>query len=136
MGNFNAHARQVRNNRVSIPERVGAFHSALASYCALTNQKFKATCARFAKFYWITKAPPPTSIGLRVINNRRDFEGPDAQSWQLIGAIDALQRERNGFLHRLRRFEVRRIREKYRGRRKASKAELAALYSADFIQMK
>lgn len=136
MGNFNAHARRVRNIRVPIPARVAAFHSALSSYCVVTHQKFQETRARFAKFFWITKTPPPTNVGLRVVNSSRDFEGPDAQSWQLIMAIDALQRERHDFLHRMRQFELRRVREKCRGRRRASRKEFAGLYAPDFLYLK
>jgi hypothetical protein len=133
MGKFNAQARRVRNIRLPIQVRVIAFHACIGSYCWLTRQKFQATRERFAAAYWITKTPPPTVVGLRVRHIRTEFEQPDAQSWFLIQAIDALQRERHDFLHRLRRFEQRRIREKFRGRRRASRAELDALYSPDFL---
>src|SRR5205823_14158835 len=132
MGNFNAQARRVRNIRLPIPVRVAAFHECISRYCSLTRQKFQATRERFAAAYWITKMPPPTVVGLRVRHVRSEFEQPDAQSWFLIQAIDALQRERHDFLHRLRRFERRRIREKFRGKRQASRAELDALYALEF----
>jgi hypothetical protein len=133
MGQFNAQARRVRNIRLPIPVRVVAFHACIGSYCRLTRQKFQATRERFAVAYWITKTPPPTVVGLRLRHGRREFEQPDAQSWFLIQAIDALQRERHAFLERLRRFERRRIREKFRGRRRASRAELDALFTPDFF---
>lgn len=136
MGKFNAHARRVRNIRLPIPVRASAFQSCLLRYCHLTRQKFQATRDRFAAAYWITKTPPPTVVGLRVRHGRREFEQPDAQSWFLLQAIDALQRERHEFLNRLRRFERRRIREKFRGRRQASRAELDALFAPDFIVVK
>jgi hypothetical protein len=98
--------------------------------------EIQATRARFAAAFWITKTPPLTVVGLRVRHFRDAFEEPDAQSWFLIQAIDALQKERNDFLHKLHRFERRRIREKFRGRRKASRGELDALYAADFIFVK
>jgi hypothetical protein len=47
-----------------------------------------------------------------------------------------LQRERHDFLHRLRRFELRRIREKFRGRRRPARAELDALYAPDFLSVR
>jgi hypothetical protein len=133
MGKFNAQARRVRNIRLPVPVRVVAFHACLGSYCWLTSQKFQATRERFAAAYWITKTPPPAVVGLRVRHIRTEFEQPDAQSWFLIQAIDALQRERHDFLHRLRQFELRRIREKFRGRRQAARAELDALYAPDFL---
>jgi hypothetical protein len=133
MGKFNAQARRVRNIRLPVPVRVVAFHDCLGSYCWLTSQKFQATRERFAAAYWITKTPPPAVVGLRVRHIRTEFEQPDAQSWFLIQAIDALQRERHDFLHRLRQFELRRIREKFRGRRQAARAELDALYAPDFL---
>jgi hypothetical protein len=136
MGNFNAQARRVRNIRLPIPVRVRAFHVCLGSYCQLTRQKFLAARERFAAAYWITKTPPPTRVGLRVRHFSREFEQPDAQSWFLIQAIDALQRERHDFLHRLRRFELRRIREKFRGRRRPARAELDALYAPDFLSVR
>lgn len=137
MGKFNAQARQVRNIRLPIPVRVSAFHGCLSSYCSLTRQKFQPTRERFVAAYWITKTPPPTIVGLRVRHFRSEFEPPDAQSWFLIQAIDALQRERHDFLHRLRRFERRRIREKLlHGKRHASRAELEALYAPDFLFVK
>ena len=136
MGKFNAQARRVRNIRLPIPVRVVAFHACVGSYCWLTRQKFQATRERFAAAYWITKTPPPTVVGLRVRHVRSDFEPPDAQSWFLIRAIDALQRERHDFLDRLRRFERRRIREKFRGRRRASRTEMEALHSPDFISVR
>ena len=39
--------------------------------------------------YWITKAPPPTTVGLRVRHVRTEFEQPDAKSWFLTQAVDA-----------------------------------------------
>ena len=136
MGKFNAQARRVRNIRLPIPVRVVAFHACVGSYCRLTRQKFQATRERFATAFWITRTPPPTVVGLRVRHLRSEFERPDAQSWFLIMAIDALQRERHDFLDRLRRFERRRIREKFRGRRWASRAVMEVLYSPDFISVR
>ena len=72
-------------------------------------------------------------VGLRVRHVRTEFEQPDAQSWFLLQAIDALQRERHDFLHKLRRFERRRIREKFRGRRQPARAEVDVLYVPDFL---
>src|SRR5437870_898732 len=136
MGNFNAQARRVRNIRLPIPVRVVAFHACLGSYCWLTRQKFQATRERVAAADWITAAPPPTIVGLRVRHVRPEFEQPDAQSWFLLQAMDALQRERHEFLDRMRRFARRRIREKFRGRRRASRVELDALYSPDFLSVR
>jgi len=136
MGHFNAQARRVRNIRLPIGVRVAAFHTCMSRYCSLTRQKFQATRERFAAAYWITRTPPPTVVGLRVRHLRSEFEPPDAQSWFLIQAVDALQRERHAFLDRLHRFERRRIREKFRGRRRASHAQLDALYAADFLFVK
>jgi hypothetical protein len=136
MRKFNAQARRVRNIRLPIPVRVSAFHECLASYCSLTRQKFQTTRERFATAFWITKAPPATVVGLRIRHLSSEFQQPDAQSWFLIQAIDAMQRERHEFLSRLRRFERQRIREKFRGRRRASRAELEALYAPSFIFIK
>lgn len=133
MRKFNAQARRVRNIRLPIPIRVVAFHACLASYCSLTRQKFQATRERFAAAFWITKTPPPTVVGLRVRHFAPEFAQPDSESWFLIQAVDALQRERHAFLNRLRRFERRRIREKFHGRRRASRAQLDALYTPDFV---
>jgi hypothetical protein len=107
-----------------------AFHRCLGSYSWLTRQKFQEIRKTFAIAYWITKEPPPLAVGLRVHHFRREFDQPDAQSWFLLQAIDSLQRERHEFLDRLRRFERRRLREKFRGRRNASKADIDALYQA------
>src|SRR5687767_8427720 len=136
MGKFNAQARRVRNIRLPIPVRVMALHGCIGSYCDLTRQKFQATRERFSAAYWITKTPPPTMVGLRVRHVRTEFEQPDAQSWFLLQAIDALQRERHDFLHKLRRFERRRIREKFRGRSQSARAEVDALYAPDFLFVK
>ena len=136
MGKFNAQARYVRNIWLPIPVRVTAFHACMGSYCRLTRQKFQATRERFSAAYWITKAPPPTVVGLRVRHSRAHLEKPDAQSWYLLQAMDALQRERHEFLDRLRRFERRRVREKLRGRRYASRADVEALYVPDFVSVK
>lgn len=119
-----------------IPVRVVAFHACIGSYCWLTRQKFQATRDRFAAAYWITKTPPPTGVGLRIRHFRSESEQPDAQSWFLIQAIDTLQRERHEFLQKLRRFEKRRIREKFRGRRFAAQVEIEALYSPDFVAVR
>jgi hypothetical protein len=113
-----------------------ALHACIGTYCWLTRQKFEPTRERFAAAYWITKTPPKTVVGLRVRHVRTEFEQPDAQSWFLMQAIDALQRERHEFLHKLRRFERRRIREKFWGRRRAAQAELDALYAPDFLFVK
>lgn len=134
--------------KVQHPSQAGKKHSAPAcrpgeslsrlpgQLLLLTRQKFQTVRARFVAAYWITKAPPPTIVGLRVRHFQSEFEPPDAQSWFLLQAMDALQRERHEFLYKLHRFERRRIREKLRGKRHLSRSELEALYAQDYLTVK
>lgn len=50
--------------------------------------------------------------------------------------MEALEKERNLFLEKLRLFDKKRIREKARGQRSPSKSAVEALYNLDWLEVR
>jgi hypothetical protein len=105
---FPRSARQARDPDVSVWLRMSGLKGCVASFCGLTGLSFRATLERLG-LTWTPVIPrdPPTDAFLRR-------------------TLDALERERNVYLHALRTLEHRRIRAKLKGRRQLSRVEREA----------
>jgi hypothetical protein len=108
---FNTFARKVLDPKFPFKSRRAAFGSCLV--------RFRRPKESFRHAYWRYSQ----RFGF-------DEDTPDA-GVRLNRAMNALNKERNLFLDRLRLFEKKRIKEKMRGRRTPSKAAIEALYTFD-----
>lgn len=85
-------------------------------------------------YHWLIKRKF-NSTYLRYSNHFGfDTDISDADT-RLSQAMDALEKERNLFLEKLRLFDKRRIREKIRGQRSPSKSAVEALYKCDWFEV-
>jgi hypothetical protein len=109
---FNTYARKVRNMNLPFQARRSAFRSCIQRYHWLIKQGFLVTYSRYNEYY------------------KFDADTPDVNE-RLSAAMDALEKERNAFLEKLRLFERRRSKEKMRGRRSPSKLAVEDLYKCD-----
>lgn len=106
---FRSIARKMREPARSFAARRVAFRACLESYCWLSRHSFQATYARFADEF--------------------SFDGggvADADE-RILRALDALEKERNQMLERLRAFDRKRASAKSRGRRTLANAESVEL---------
>jgi hypothetical protein len=103
---FNQDARLVRDGRLPPWRRFAALRECVRSFCWCTGLHFQETMERFG-VPMATRTPPR----------------PPPDDDFLLGAINALEKERNVFLERQRAFARSRIRAKMRGNRQLSKAE-------------
>ncbi len=85
--------------------RRSCFRACLESYCWLSKQSHRALYARFADEFGF---------------DRDDVADVDER---ILRALDALEKERNQMLEKLRAFDIQRVKAKVRGRRTLSKAE-------------
>jgi hypothetical protein len=106
---FAYHARRARDPARSPWLRMSSVKACASCFCRLTGQPFRATLERLG-LTWTPAIPrdPPDDAYLRH-------------------TLDALERERNVYLARLRGWEARRIRAKLRGGRHLSRAERTVL---------
>ena len=98
-------ARKMRQTERPFTWRRSAFRACLESYSSLCQQSHRAIYARFANEFGF---------------DRDDVADADER---LLRALDALEKERNQLLERLRVFDLQRAKAKARGRRTLSKAE-------------
>jgi len=102
---FNQDARRVRDGRLSPWRRFAALRECVASFSWCTGMRF----TDLMKHFDVPMSPRPSR--------------PPPDDAFLLGAINALEKERNVFLERQRAFARGRIRAKMRGNRQLSKAE-------------
>ena len=102
---FNYHARKVRDSRLPPWHRFVALRECVASFSWCTGLRFNDLMQRYG------------------LPRSRNPPLPPPDDAFLIGAINALEKERNIFLERRRAFERSRVRAKMRGNRQLSKAE-------------
>ena len=102
---FASQARRVRDPEHPRWWRMSSLKGCVSSFCRLTGLPFRATLERLG-FTYTPQIPrdPPSDEALRR-------------------TLDALERERNRHLDRLRSFELRRVRAKMRGGRQLSLAD-------------
>ncbi len=108
---FNNYARQARNPNAPLPMRFSALRSCIIRLIGPdgpANGGYHAASARFDARFGFNGANPPTER-------------------QILSALDAMEVSRNRYLEKLRAFERKRIREKARGKRRPSRADIAAL---------
>ena len=101
---FRSSSRQLRQLERAFTWRRSCFRACLESYSYLTRQSHGALYARFADEFGF------------------DCGAPDADA-RLVRALDALEKERNQLLEKLRAFDMKRVRAKTWGRRTLSRAE-------------
>ncbi len=114
---FHTDARKVRKVDMPFTQRRAAFRSCIESYIWLINGKFNSTYTRFSNHFGL------------------DTDVPNAAD-RLSQAMEALEKERNLFLEKLRLFDKKRIREKARGQRSPSESAVEALYNLDWLEVR
>ena len=95
----------MRQSGRSFGQRRSSFLSCLVFFFQICQQSHRALYARFADEFGF---------------DRDDVADADER---ILRALDALEKERNQMLEKLRDFDMKRVRAKMRGRRTLSKAE-------------
>ena len=106
---FNTFARKVRNPKLTINHRRSALMSCILRLAWLRRERYLIVQSRYAKKYNLGSPNIPTEANL-------------------LDAIATIEVDRNIFLEKIRSFERKRIREKFRGRRQPKKIDIQVLY--------
>ena len=110
-GSFNNYARKVRDPQQPLARRYCALISCVRLLAELTGRKFGQTRSGYAARFGFGGLYPATQA-------------------QMLGALTAMERDRNLYLAALRAFERKRIRQKMRGQRHPRKADREILFAA------
>jgi len=105
---FNWYARKVLNPVLRLSVRGSALRSCILRLCRLTGERYTHALTRYS--------------------DTRGIDFSSATEQELVTALARIQSERNQFLEQVRAFERKRVREKLRGKRRPSKADVVAFH--------
>jgi hypothetical protein len=108
---FNYHTRKVRDSALPIAHRYSALFSCVTRLSWLVKQPYGRLCS----YFQLQVQEPMTEA-------------------QLLDRLTAIEVFRNRFLEKLRDFDRKRLRQKFKGRRQPGKKAVQALYKIEALE--